>query len=82
MSVYPLTPTCDPNAVEVACGSGGASVPVQAYTAYRVQVRRSGGGGTGALRVSVAAPEPSSACFAGVAMLAALAQMRRSRPRQ
>jgi hypothetical protein len=82
VSVYPLTPTCDASAVEVACGSGGASVPVQAYTAYRVQVRRSGSGGTGALQISVAVPEPSSAGLAGVAALCALAQMRRSRPRQ
>jgi hypothetical protein len=80
--IDPLAPLCDPAAVEVACGGGGASVPVQAYTAYRVQVRRSGGsGGTGALRVAVSVPEPST-WLGGVAALAALAQMRRARPRQ
>lgn len=82
VSVSPMTQSCGALAPEIACGIGGAEVPVEANTAYRVQVRRSGGGGTGALQVSVNVPEPSAACAASVAALAALAQMRRSRPRQ
>jgi hypothetical protein len=81
VSVWPASESCGALSTEVACGGNGASVPVQANTAYRVQVRRNGSGGNGSLQVSVAVPEPSM-IWAALAALGALAQIRRARPRQ
>ena len=83
VSVWPVSESCGALTTEIGCGGNGASVPVQENTAYRVQVRRSGSGGTGALQigVSVTAPE-ASAPTTGVAVFAALARIRRSRARR
>ena len=82
VSVSALTPSCDALANEIACGADGASVPVQANTSYRVQIRRSSPGGTGALSVALTTPEPSTTP-SGAATLGALglySRIRRSRP--
>jgi hypothetical protein len=81
VSVRPASESCGALDTEVACGGGGASVPVQENTAHRLKVRRNGSGGTGALQVSVSVPE-SGVAWATLVAVAALAQMRRVRPRQ
>lgn len=80
VSVWPAAESCGALETEVACGGDAASVPVVENTAYRVQVRRNGSGGTGALQVSVSVPEPGAA-WAMLAAVAALARIRRSRAR-
>jgi len=80
VSVSPMTPSCAALAGEIACGTDGATVPVQANTAYRVQIRRSGGGGTGALQVTASVPEPSAGGVAAVLALAVLAARRPAGP--
>jgi hypothetical protein len=82
VSVSPMTPSCSALAAEIACGADGADVPVQSNTAYRVQIRRSTPGGTGALSVTETAPEPGVAlsCAAALGALALCSGIRRSRP--
>lgn len=77
VSVWPVSESCGALATEVACGGNGASVPVQENTAYRVQVRRNGSAGNGALQVSVSVPEPGAGGATLVA-IAALARIRRA----
>jgi hypothetical protein len=80
VSVSPLTASCDALAPEIACGADGASVPVAANNAYRVQIRRSAPSGTGALVVTLAAPEPGLAlsCATALGALAVYARLPRS----
>lgn len=78
VSVWPVSESCGSLVTEVGCGNDGASVPVQANTAYRVQVRRSGSAGSGALQIAVSVPEPASA-WATLGAVAALACLRRLR---
>jgi len=83
VSVWSLQQPCEQLTQEIACGANGASVPVQENTAYRVQVKRSGTAGTGALSIQVT-PEPSAAagCAAALSALAAAARKRRARSSQ
>jgi hypothetical protein len=79
VSVSPLTTSCDALANEIACGADGASVPVQANTPYRVQIRRGSPGGTGALSVALTTPEPGTAlsCAAALGALGLCSRIRR-----
>jgi hypothetical protein len=81
VSVWPAAQVCGALTSEVACGANGASVPVQANTAYRVQVQRSSGGGTGALSVT-ATPESGGAlsCAAALGALSLCSRIRNARP--
>ena len=82
VSVWPVAQTCASLTTEVACGTNGASVPVQQGVPLLVQVRRSAAGGTGSLTIQ-ATPEPNAAAAAGVACggLACLAHSARRRRR-
>jgi len=83
VSVWSTQEFCGALTQELACGANGASIPVQANTAYRVQVQRSGSGGGGALSVQIV-PEAGATLSSVCALLAlaGAAQMRRSRPCQ
>jgi hypothetical protein len=81
VSVWPEAETCAALSTEIACGAGGALVPVQAGVPLLVQVQRGEPGGSGELEILLA-PEPDAAlaAVAASAMLAWLARRRRSLP--
>lgn len=75
VSAWPTAEDCDDLVTEVACGAGGAGIPVTAGEAYLVQVERASGD-SGSLRLVV--PEPAAP---GAPALAALAWLARRRSR-
>jgi len=75
VSVWPQAQGCAGLTTEVACGQGGASVPVQAGVPLLVEVQRGTPGGTGDLQVHLT-PEPDAGAAAALAC-AALAWLTR-----
>jgi hypothetical protein len=77
VSVWPEAQTCDALTTEFACGTNGASVPVQSGVPLLIQVQRSTPGGTGDLQIELI-PEPNAAATAGLACVALALLARRA----